>query len=391
MSPATVMSTYARTDLMFERGEGSWLIASDGRRFLDFNSGIAVNALGHAHPHLVASLQEQAGKFWHCSNLYRIDGQEKLAARLVGLSFADTAFFCNSGAEALECAIKIARRYHQAGGEPNRYRVITANNAFHGRTLATIAAGGQAKHLDGFGPVIDAFDHTPFGNLNEARAAVTAETAAVLVEPIQGEGGLAVATDEYLAGLRAMADEFGLLLIYDEVQCGMGRTGDLFAYQKSGIAPDIMTLAKALGGGFPVGACLATADAAKYMTPGTHGSTFGGNPLAMAAANAVLDVMTEPGFLSHVSEASQKLLSGLNNLITNYPSVFEEVRGRGLMLGLKCCVPNGDLVNRLLEEEMLTVIAGDNVVRLLPTLTVSFEEIDLALTKLTSAAQYLAT
>ncbi len=391
MSPPAVMSTYARTDLMFEKGEGSWLIASDGRRFLDFNSGIAVNALGHAHPHLVAALQEQAGKFWHCSNLYRIDGQEKLAARLVGLSFADTAFFCNSGAEALECAIKIARRHHQAGGEPNRYRVITANNAFHGRTLATIAAGGQAKHLDGFGPVIDAFDHIPFGNLNEARAAVTAETAAVLVEPIQGEGGLAVATDEYLAGLRAMADEFGLLLIYDEVQCGMGRTGDLFAYQKSGIAPDIMTLAKALGGGFPVGACLATADAAKYMAPGTHGSTFGGNPLAMAAANAVLDVMTEPGFLSHVSEASQKLLSGLNNLITDYPSVFEEVRGRGLMLGLKCCVPNSDVVNRLLEEHMLTVVAGDNVVRLLPPLTVSFEEIDLALAKLTSAAQDLAT
>ncbi len=390
MSPSAVMSTYARTDLMFEKGEGSWLIASDGRRFLDFNSGIAVNALGHAHPHLVQALQAQAGKFWHCSNLYRIDGQETLAARLVDLSFADTAFFCNSGAEALECAIKIARRYHQAGGEPNKYRVITANNAFHGRTLATIAAGGQAKHLDGFGPVIDAFDHIPFGNLNEARAAVTAETAAVLVEPIQGEGGLAVATDEYLAGLRSMADEFGLLLIYDEVQCGMGRTGDLFAYQKSGIAPDIMTLAKALGGGFPVGACLATAEAAKHMAPGTHGSTFGGNPLAMAAANAVLDVMTESGFLNHVAEASQKLLSGLNSLISDCPSIFEEVRGRGLMLGLKCRVPNGDVVKRLLEEDMLTVVAGDNVVRLLPPLTVSFDEIDLALNKLNSAAQDLA-
>ena len=390
MSSSAVMSTYARTDLIFERGEGSWLIASDGRRFLDFNSGIAVNALGHAHPHLVQALQAQAGKFWHCSNLYRIDGQETLAARLVDLSFADTAFFCNSGAEALECAIKIARRYHQAGGEPNKYRVITANNAFHGRTLATIAAGGQAKHLDGFGPVIDAFDHIPFGNLNEARAAVTAETAAVLVEPIQGEGGLAVATDEYLAGLRSMADEFGLLLIYDEVQCGMGRTGDLFAYQKSGIAPDIMTLAKALGGGFPVGACLATAEAAKHMAPGTHGSTFGGNPLAMAAANAVLDVMTESGFLNHVAEASQQLVSGLNSLISDFPSVFEEVRGRGLMLGLKCRVPNGDVVNRLLKEDMLTVVAGDNVVRLLPPLTVSFDEIDLALTKLNSAAQDLA-
>ena len=390
MSTQAVMSTYARTDLVFERGEGSWLISADGQRFLDFNSGIAVNALGHAHPHLVEALQDQAGKFWHCSNLYRIDGQERLAQRLIDASFADTAFFCNSGAEALECAIKTARRYHQAGGRPEKYRIITADNAFHGRTLATIAAGGQAKHLDGFAPMVDAFDHIPFGNLNEARAAVTEETAAVLVEPVQGEGGLAVATDEYLKGLRAMADEFGLLLIYDEVQCGMGRTGDLFAYEKSGVAPDIMSLAKALGGGFPVGACLATAEAAEHMVPGTHGSTFGGNPLAMAAANAVLDVMLAEGFMSRVKEASKRLRSGLEALVANHGAVFEGVRGRGLMLGLKCVVPNGDVVEALIGDQMLTVVAGDNVVRLLPPLTVSDEEIDLALAKLDSAAKALA-
>ena len=390
MSTQAVMSTYARTDLVFERGEGSWLISANDQRFLDFNSGIAVNALGHAHPHLVKALQDQAGKFWHCSNLYRIDGQEKLAQRLIDASFADTAFFCNSGAEALECAIKTARRYHQAGGRYEKYRIITADNAFHGRTLATIAAGGQAKHLDGFAPVVDAFDHVPFGNLNEARAAVTEETAAVLVEPVQGEGGLAVATDDYLKGLRAMADEFGLLLIYDEVQCGMGRTGNMFAYEKSGVAPDIMALAKALGGGFPVGACLATSEAAEHMVPGTHGSTFGGNPLAMAAANAVLDVMLAEGFMARVQTASKKLRSGLDDLVASNDSVFEGVRGRGLMLGLKCHVPNGDVVSALIHEHMLTVVAGDNVVRLLPPLTMSDEEIELALEKLDAAAKVLA-
>tara|TARA_B110000438_G_scaffold291865_1_gene329376 strand:+ start:86 stop:1243 length:1158 start_codon:yes stop_codon:yes gene_type:complete len=384
------MPTYARTDLVFEHGEGAWLVTDNGRRFLDFTSGIAVNALGHAHPHLVAALQEQAGKFWHCSNLYRIDGQERLAQRLVEASFADTVFFCNSGAEALECAIKTARRYHQAAGRPQKYRVITADNSFHGRTLATIAAGGQAKHLDGFGPAVDAFDHVPFGNLNEARVAVTDETAAILVEPVQGEGGIFVADDEYLKGLRAMADEFGLLLIFDEVQCGMGRTGSLFAYEHAGITPDIMTLAKALGGGFPVGACLATAEAAEHMVPGTHGSTFGGNPLAMAAANAVLDVLFEDGFLEQVGGASERLVAGLEKLVAQHTAVFEGVRGRGLMIGLKCKVANGDLVARLLEEDMLTVVAGDNVLRLLPPLNVADAEVDLALEKLDVAAQSMA-
>ena len=390
MSSPAVMSTYARTDLVFERGEGSWLTTVDGRRFLDFTSGIAVNALGHAHPHLVAMLKEQAEKFWHCSNLYRIDGQERLAQRLIDISFADTAFFCNSGAEALECAIKIARRYHQAAGRPQKYRIITAHNAFHGRTLATISAGGQAKHLEGFAPAVDAFDHIPFGNLNEARMAVTDETAAVLVEPIQGEGGITVAGDEFLRGLRIMADEFGLLLIFDEVQCGMGRTGQLFAYEHAGVAPDIMALAKALGGGFPVGACLATAEAAEHMVPGTHGCTFGGNPLAMAAANAVLDVMLEDGFLNRVKAASKRLFAGMETLVVKHPKVFEVVRGRGLMAGLKCKIPNGEVAGRLVEEGLLTVVAGENVVRLYPALTVTDEEIDLALEKLDVAAQSLA-
>ena len=386
MSIQPIMPTYARTDLIFERGEGSWLVANDGRRFLDFNSGIAVNALGHAHPHLVKALKAQTEKFWHCSNLYRIQGQETLAERLVEASFADTAFFCNSGAEALECAIKMARRYHQADGRPQKNRIITADNAFHGRTLATISAGGQAKHLEGFSPIVDTFDHVPFGDLNEARRAVQEDTAAILIEPVQGEGGIFVAGDDYLRGLRALANEFGLLLILDEVQCGMGRTGDLFAYQASGIVPDIMTLAKSLGGGFPVGACLATARAAEHMVAGTHGSTFGGNPLAMAAANAVLDIILEDGFLNQVSATAALLREGLDEIVAKHPSVFESARGRGLMIGLKCRIANSDLVNALLDEGLLAVVAGDNVIRLLPPLTVTSEEISLAIEKLSRAS-----
>ena len=327
MNISPVMPTYARVDVAFERGEGAWLIATDGRRFLDFGAGIAVNALGHAHPHLVAALQQQAAKLWHTSNLYRVEGQEKLAARLVEHSFADTMFFCNSGAEAMECAIKTARRFHQAQGQKDKYRVITARGAFHGRTLATIAAGGQAKHLDGFAPVVDGFDQVAFGNLNEMRAAITPQTAAIVVEPIQGEGGIIPASADYLKGLRATADEFGLLLIFDEVQCGLGRAGKLFAYEWSGVTPDVMALAKGLGGGFPVGACLATERAAKSMTAGLHGSTFGGNPLAMAAANAVLDVMLETGFLTHVQATADHLWKLLGALVQKHPKVFAEVRG----------------------------------------------------------------
>ncbi len=388
MNISAVMPTYGRTDLVFERGEGAWLTTADGRRFLDFGSGIAVTALGHAHPHLVAALKGQAEKLWHTSNLYRIAGQETLADRLVANSFADTVFFCNSGAEAMECALKAARRFHQAQGAKDKYRVITARGGFHGRTLATISAGGQEEHLDGFAPQVDGFDQVDFGNLNEARTAITPQTAAVVVEPVQGEGGVIPADPEYLKGLRAMADEFGLLLIFDEVQTGMGRTGKLFAHEWSGVTPDIMVLAKGLGGGFPVGACLTTEDAGKYMTAGTHGSTFGGNPLAMAAANAVLDVLLEPGFMDGVAATAAKLWAKLDKLVATHNTVFESARGKGLMIGLKCKLPNTEVVAKILAGGMLTVPAGDNVVRLLPPLTISDAEIDTAISILdTSAAE----
>lgn len=378
MAISAVMPVFARTDILFERGEGAWLVTKDGRRYLDFAAGVAVNCLGHAHPHLVAKLKEQAERLWHCSNLYRVAGQEKVASRLVSHSFADTVFFCNSGAEAIECALKVARRFQQAQGKGERYRVITARGAFHGRTLATIAAGGQDKHLDGFAPAVEGFDQVALGNLNEARAAVTPESAAVLVEPIQGEGGIVPCTPEYLRGLRAMADEFGLLLIFDEVQTGMGRTGKLFAHEWSDVAPDIMALAKGLGGGFPVGACLATERAAQYMTPGSHGSTFGGNPLAMAAADAVLDVMLAPGFLDTVNAAAAQLWARLLDIVGRHRGVFSEVRGKGLMIGLKCVRPNGEMAARMLANGLLTVAAGDNVLRLVPPLNIGNAEIDAA-------------
>ena len=390
MSISAVMPTYARTDVMFDHGEGAWLYTVDGRRFLDFGAGVAVTALGHAHPHLVEVLKTQAEKLWHCSNLYRIPGQEKLAQRLVDHSFADTAFFCNSGAEAMECALKIARRFHQANGAKDKYRVITARGAFHGRTLATIAAGGQAKHLDGFAPIVDGFDQVAFGNLNEARAAITAQTAAVVVEPVQGEGGIIPADPAYLKGLRAMADEYGLLLIFDEVQTGMGRTGKLFAHQWSDVTPDVMALAKGLGGGFPIGACLATERVGKVMTPGSHGSTFGGNPLATAAGNAVLDVMLAPGFMDHVNAMAALLWRKLEHVVKKHGGIFEQVRGQGLMLGLKCKVPNGDVVSRLFANGLLVVAAGDNVVRLVPPLIIGESEIDAATAILDLAASQLA-
>ena len=390
MTISAVMPTYARTDLVFERGEGPWLTTVDGRRFLDFGGGIAVTALGHAHPHLVAALKAQTEKLWHTSNLYRIAGQEKLAERLVANSFADTVFFCNSGAEAMECAFKISRRFHQAQGQKDKYRVITARAAFHGRTLAAIAAGGQPKHLDGFAPVMDGFDQVAFGNLNEARAAVNGQTAAIVVEPIQGEGGIIPADVEYMKGLRAMADEFGLLLVFDEVQTGMGRTGKMFAYEWSGVAPDVMALAKGLGGGFPVGACLATERAAQFMTPGTHGSTFGGNPLAMAAANAVLDVMLASGFFEKVQATSARLWSKLEPVIAKHNKVFESMRGKGLMIGLKCKVPNSEVIAKCIAEGLLTAPGGDNVVRLLPALIVGDADIDEAIARIDRAAGQVA-
>lgn len=372
------MPTYDRFDIAFVRGNGAWLESATGRRYLDFGAGVAVTGLGHCHPHLVAALREQAGKLWHCSNLYRIADQERLAERLVAASFADSAFFCNSGAEALECGLKLVRKYHDMAGAPDRYRVITFTGAFHGRTMATVAAGGSQKHLDGFAPAVEGFDQVPFADLAAARAAVTDQTAAILVEPIQGEGGIRPAPEDFLAGLRALADEFGLLLFFDEVQCGIGRTGRLFAHQWTDVAPDVMALAKGLGGGFPVGACLASGKAAQTLTPGSHGSTFGGNPLAMAVANAVLDVVLADGFLDRVVAAGANLHSRLARLPARYPGAIAEVRGHGLMLGLKCVQPNRAVVEHLLAQGLLTVPAADNVVRLLPPLIIDEAEIDEA-------------
>ncbi len=373
-----VLPTYARADVAFEKGEGAYLWSTDGRRFLDFGAGVAVTALGHCHPRLVDTLQTQAGRLWHTSNLYRVPGQEKVAGKLVANTFADTVFFCNSGAEANECAIKMARRFHYDSGNPDRHRVICATGGFHGRTLATIAAGGQEKHLKGFAPVVEGFDHVPYGNLNALRAAITPQTAAILVEPVQGEGGIIPGDPDYLKRLRATADEFGLLLIFDEVQTGMGRTGTLFAHQQAGITPDIMPIAKGLGGGFPVGACLATAHAAKGMTAGTHGSTFGGNPLAMAVAETVLDVMLEPEFLPQVVHWGQVLRDKVQSVCAQYPHLIEDVRGLGMMLGLKCRIPNTDLQAKLLANGLLTIGAGDNVLRILPPLIIRQAEIDEA-------------
>jgi acetylornithine/N-succinyldiaminopimelate aminotransferase len=374
-----VMPTYARADVAFERGEGAYLWSTDGRRFLDFGSGVAVTALGHCHPRLVKALQEQAGKLWHTSNLYRVAGQEKVAAKLVANTFADTVFFCNSGAEANECAIKMARKYHYESGNPGKVEIICATGAFHGRTLATIAAGGQEKHLKGFAPMMPGFVHVPYGNLNALRAAIGPQTAAILVEPVQGEGGIVAGDPDYLKRLRATADEFGLLLIFDEVQTGMGRTGKLFAHEHASVTPDIMPVAKGLGGGFPVGACLATAEAAKGLGAGAHGSTFGGNPLAMAAAEAVLDVMLEPGFHDETARWADVLRSRLTALCARFPAVIEEVRGLGMMIGLKAKIPNTELQSRLLANGLLTVGAGDNVVRLLPPLIIREAEIAEAL------------
>ncbi len=384
-----LLPTYARVDLAFERGEGVWLYSTDGERYLDFTSGVAVNALGHAHPHLVAALIEQARKVWHVSNLYRIPEAERVAERLCDASFADVVFFCNSGAEAMECTIKMARKYHAANGVPERYRIITFEAAFHGRTLATLAAGGQKKYLEGFGPVVPGFDQVPFSDLAATKAAITAETAAILIEPIQGEGGVRVVDPAFLRALRELCDQHGLLLLFDEVQTGMGRSGELFAYQRVGVAPDVMGLAKALGGGFPVGACLATREAAKGMTAGTHGSTFGGNPLAMSAANAVLDVMLEPSFLEHVRRMELLFKQRLAEIKDHYPSVIAEVRGTGLLIGVRTLVPNSELVDALRAEKMIAVAAGDNVVRLLPPLIIDEQELAEGIARLDRACARL--
>ncbi|WP_024849097.1 aspartate aminotransferase family protein [Aminobacter sp. J41] len=387
---AALFETFARAPLAFERGEGSWLIAESGERYLDFAGGIAVNSLGHSHPHLVKALTEQASKVWHVSNLYEIPGQARLGERLAAATFADKVFFTNSGAEALECAIKTARRYQYVNGAPERFRIITFEGAFHGRTLATIAAGGQKKYLEGFGPKVEGFDQVPFGDLEAAEKAITDETAAILIEPVQGEGGIRPMPPQFLEKLRALCDKHGLLLILDEVQSGVGRTGKLFAYQWSSIEPDIMAIAKGIGGGFPVGACLATNKAAMGMTAGVHGTTFGGNPLAMAVGNAVLDVVLEDGFLDAVQQKGNAARQALASVVDEFPTVFEEVRGTGLMLGLKCKMNNGAVAGAMRDEHLLSVPAGDDVVRLLPPLTVTEDDIRQAVERIRKAAAKLA-
>ena len=383
-SPA-VMPTYARANLVFERGEGAWLVATNGDRYLDFASGVAVNALGHAHPKLVDALTQQANKVWHTSNLYRVAGQERLAERLCEVTFADQVFFCNSGAEACEGAIKLARRYHYVNGRPERWRLVTFKGAFHGRTLATIASAGNAKHLEGFGDPADGFDIVPFGDLEAAEKAIGPQTAGIMVEPVQGEGGVNVASNAWLKALRELCDTHGLLLVLDEVQTGMGRTGKLFAHEWAGFTPDVMAVAKGLGGGFPIGAVLATEAAANGMVAGTHGSTFGGNPLASAVGAAVLEAVLEPGFLEHVQAMTLRFKQQLAGLKDEYPHVIEEVRGSGLLTGIKVKPPYGDVVNACVDEKLLTVGAGDNVVRLLPPLNVTEQELTEATRRLGQA------
>ncbi|HWY63265.1 MAG TPA: aspartate aminotransferase family protein [Rhizomicrobium sp.] len=388
MFPA-VLPTYKRTDIAFVRGEGSWLFAEDGKRYLDFGAGIAVNAFGHANPKLVAALTEQAGKLWHTSNLYRVPGQESLAKKLVAASFADTVFFTNSGAEACELAFKMARRYQYVSGHPERFRIISFEGAFHGRTLAGIAAGGNEKYLEGFGPKVEGFDQVPLGDMAALNKMVGPQTAALIIEPLQGEGGVRPVAPEFLRGLRKLCDDKGLLLIFDEIQTGVGRTGKLFAYEWLEITPDIMCVAKAIGGGFPLGALMATAEAAKGMTVGTHGTTYGGNPLAMAVGNAALDMVLAPGFLAHVNKVGNYLNQQLGALVAGHPAIFEGVRGQGLMLGLTMKVPNTDFITAAREAGLIVLPAAENVVRLLPPLTISEAEVRQGVELLNRAATSL--
>ena len=384
-----VLPTYARAPLAFVSGEGPWLTEAGGERYLDLGVGIAVTALGHAHPALVAALEAQARKLWHTSNLYQIPNQEALAERLVAATFADTVFVTNSGTEAIECAVKMARKHFDHDGQPDRVRIIAFEGSFHGRSTAAIAAAGSEKMVKGFGPVLPGFDHVPFDDLAAVEAVIGPETAAVLIEPIQGEGGIRVLPAESLRALRRICDAHGALLILDEIQCGMGRTGKLFAHEWAGVTPDIMTVAKGIGGGFPLGACLATEAAADGMTVGTHGSTYGGNPLACAVGCAVMDIVTAPGFLDQVSRTAGRLRQGLEGLVAAHPEVFEGVRGEGLMLGLKCRLPNADVVKAGYGARVLVVPAADNVVRLLPPLNLTDAEAEEGLRRLEAAAEAL--
>ncbi len=384
---ASVLPTYNRAPLHFVKGEGSWLIAADGRRYLDMGSGIAVNALGHAHPALVDALTSQAQNLWHVSNLYEIPQQQTLADKLVDLTFADTVFFTNSGTEACELAVKMARKYHYEQGNPEKVEIITFDGAFHGRSSAGIAASGGDKMVKGFGPILPGFVKLAFGDIDGITNAITEETAAILIEPIQGEGGIRQLPDADLKVLRQICDAYGILLILDEVQCGVGRTGKLFAHEWAGITPDIMMVAKGIGGGFPLGAVLATQEAASGMVAGTHGSTYGGNPLGCAVGNVVIDHVADDAFLAEVQRKSGLLRQKLEGLLAEHPDVFEDIRGAGLMIGLKCKVANTDFVQAAYDCELVTVPAGDNVIRLLPALNITDADITEAVTRLDAAAQ----
>ncbi len=385
MIPA-LMPTYNRADLAFERGEGAWLWTTDGRRLLDFGAGIATSSIGHNNPHLVRAIASQAARVMHVSNLYRVPEAERLAARLVQATFADSVFFCNSGAEANEGMTKMMRRAMHQSGKAERSRIICFEGAFHGRTLAMLAATGNPKYLEGFGTPVDGFDHVPFGNMNAVRDAIGPETAGIIVEPIQGEGGVRPAPPSFLRDLRTACDEFGILLGMDEVQTGMGRTGRLFAHEWAGIEPDVMSAAKGIAGGFPMGAVLARERVARHLTAGTHGTTFGGNPLACAAANAVLDVVLAPGFLDAVERKGRRLWEGLTGLVRDFPSVFQDVRGSGLLLGLKCAIPQAEIQAACRDEGMLALTAGENVLRLTPPLVITEAECDEAIQILRRAA-----
>ncbi len=387
MHAASVLPVYRRSDIEIIRGEGVYLFSADGRRYLDFASGIAVNALGHCHPKIVAALKSQADILWHCSNMYQMPGLTRLADRFTGNSFADRVFFCNSGTEAVECGLKMIRKYHDATGKPERYRVITMEGGFHGRTFACISAGGNEVARRGYEPLMDGFDRVEFNNLAAVEKAIGRETAAVLVEPIQGEGGIRVATKEFLQGLRQLCDKHGLLLFIDEVQCGMGRTGALFAHEQAGVKPDIVSVAKGIGNGFPLAACLTDEKIATAMTPGSHGSTYGSNPLAMAVGNAVLDVMLADGFFAHVQKMGAVLRTGLEKLVQQFPEVISEVRGTGLMLGIKTKIPASEVAAKLREVGLLTAPAEDSVVRIMPPLIIGQSHIDEALTMFQSCLQ----
>ena len=384
---SSILPTYNRAPIAFVAGQGSWLTTDDNRQFLDLGAGIAVNSLGHAHPVLVAALTNQAGQLWHTSNLYQIPAQQKLADQLVDLTFAEKVFFTNSGTEACELAVKMARKYFFDKGQVERVEIITFEGSFHGRSSAGIAAAGSAKLTKGFGPLLGGFRQVPFGQHELLNEAVNEKTAAVMIEPIQGEGGIRQVPDQCLKGLRDFCDSHGILLILDEVQCGVGRSGKLFAHEWAGIVPDIMMVAKGIGGGFPIGAVLSTEDAATGMTLGTHGSTYGGNPLGCAVGSAVLDIVSDPAFMMDINRKAALMRQGLEALTSQYSDIFKGVTGSGLMLGLRCRVSNNEVVNAGYDVGILTVPAAENVVRLLPALNIYDDDINEAFSCLERAAQ----